>query len=402
MESLFSGVKKKQEDSQEKKIKKLEKEKKSLSDHLDYYRERVKMMGDFEQKLVELMKTIELRREELVELEKKISFKEEFLMKLYEAQKKQKDKEKEEETSVVDDDLKLIESILADKETMEEVEKAEEHHKETLEKVENEVEKYACAICFDEYEVSKIKWLETCDCKFCVDCLQYTVTDWIRNNKLKMSCPNTECKKEFDFDQVRLILDNDELTKKYDQALLERAIDSMEDSVYCINQKCSKICFKPEDSDFVKCEHCNQKFCFKCKKDHDETTTCKDHEQYLKDLGNVDVAMDKYLSKINTNNCPNCKMVTEKIAGCNHITCPKCHTHWCWLCNKKLNASRPYDHFKAGGCTTFDNSKDTYRGGGRADFRHGRYRGGRGYGGYGGYGSDEFSDDDSVYSDGSY
>jgi hypothetical protein len=32
--------------------------------------------------------------------------------------------------------------------------------------------------------------------------------------------------------------------------------------------------------------------------------------------------------------CPNaaCGIATEKTSGCNHITCPNCTTHWCYVC----------------------------------------------------------------------
>jgi hypothetical protein len=44
--------------------------------------------------------------------------------------------------------------------------------------------------------------------------------------------------------------------------------------------------------------------------------------------------------------CPGCKVPTQKIWGCDHMTCPavKCHTHWCWACGKKFDARNIYEH----------------------------------------------------------
>ena len=35
---------------------------------------------------------------------------------------------------------------------------------------------------------------------------------------------------------------------------------------------------------------------------------------------------------VNAKDCPSCGVMTEKIDGCNHITCTNCNTHWCFLC----------------------------------------------------------------------
>ena len=35
--------------------------------------------------------------------------------------------------------------------------------------------------------------------------------------------------------------------------------------------------------------------------------------------------------------CPHCGYGTEKIYGCNHMTCSKCRKEWCWLCRGNYN-----------------------------------------------------------------
>eukprot|EP00386_Alphamonas_edax_P008966 GDKI01029454.1.p1 GENE.GDKI01029454.1~~GDKI01029454.1.p1 ORF type:complete len:176 (-),score=24.55 GDKI01029454.1:63-590(-) len=41
--------------------------------------------------------------------------------------------------------------------------------------------------------------------------------------------------------------------------------------------------------------------------------------------------------------CPKCKVVVERVAGCNKMTCSRCGAFFCWLCNKQIQG---YDHFK--------------------------------------------------------
>ena len=58
----------------------------------------------------------------------------------------------------------------------------------------------------------------------------------------------------------------------------------------------------------------------------------------------VDFSKNHFIKK-----CPNCSIITEKIEGCNHITCSKCSYQWCWLCNGKYNP----EHFNEGKCKEF-------------------------------------------------
>lgn len=50
--------------------------------------------------------------------------------------------------------------------------------------------------------------------------------------------------------------------------------------------------------------------------------------------------------------CPNCFVRTEKISGCNHMSC-RCNFHFCYLCGSKLNPQNPYQHFNTPGTHCF-------------------------------------------------
>lgn len=41
--------------------------------------------------------------------------------------------------------------------------------------------------------------------------------------------------------------------------------------------------------------------------------------------------------------CPGCGVLTEKISGCHHITCP-CGEHWCYACGEAHSAMNIYTH----------------------------------------------------------
>ena len=46
----------------------------------------------------------------------------------------------------------------------------------------------------------------------------------------------------------------------------------------------------------------------------------------------------------NVPKCPGCGAPTVKAYGCNHIHCPQCSTHWCYVCHEKFDPSVIYDH----------------------------------------------------------
>eukprot|EP00930_Biecheleria_cincta_P040907 TRINITY_DN28007_c0_g1_i1.p1 TRINITY_DN28007_c0_g1~~TRINITY_DN28007_c0_g1_i1.p1 ORF type:complete len:728 (+),score=117.89 TRINITY_DN28007_c0_g1_i1:114-2297(+) len=52
--------------------------------------------------------------------------------------------------------------------------------------------------------------------------------------------------------------------------------------------------------------------------------------------------------------CPSCHVRVQRSAGCNHMTCTQCRTHFCYRCGKQLDSDDPYSHFGRGSCTTFD------------------------------------------------
>ena len=42
--------------------------------------------------------------------------------------------------------------------------------------------------------------------------------------------------------------------------------------------------------------------------------------------------------------CPGCDAPSVKEYGCNHIECPVCKTHWCYVCGEEFEESDIYDH----------------------------------------------------------
>jgi len=52
--------------------------------------------------------------------------------------------------------------------------------------------------------------------------------------------------------------------------------------------------------------------------------------------------------------CPRCKVRISRSAGCNHMRCVHCDTHFCYRCGAQIPSDNPYSHFSANACPTFD------------------------------------------------
>ena len=63
--------------------------------------------------------------------------------------------------------------------------------------------------------------------------------------------------------------------------------------------------------------------CFKCGAISHPGVTCEN-------VGNAELR--EYMAKNDVVKCPSCGFGTEKIDGCNHMTCAKCNYNWCWIC----------------------------------------------------------------------
>jgi hypothetical protein len=85
----------------------------------------------------------------------------------------------------------------------------------------------------------------------------------------------------------------------------------------------------------------NHTYCFICLEKPHGNSPCQ--ENLLKS------SMAEYSKNNLIKRCPKCNIITEKVTGCNHITCTKCNYQWCWLCNGEYDP----EHYSRGKCRGF-------------------------------------------------
>lgn len=77
--------------------------------------------------------------------------------------------------------------------------------------------------------------------------------------------------------------------------------------------------------------------------------SCKKIKQYVKESC-INYTEFKYRLVCNDcspeihKECPNCQIPIEKDAGCSHMICVNCNTHFCWICLEIHSSSDIYNH----------------------------------------------------------
>lgn len=252
-----------------------------------------------------------------------------------------------------------------------------------------EQETFNCSICLEPKKGIKCHKLSLCGHVFCVACLQdffnSCITEGDVNNVkcIAPTCgetpPRTKTHSEdrtLDPSELLQIPLSQVQTKRYITLKRKKRYDADPTTVYCprtwcqgpARTKASEIAealrseYKPPSAetelamseervtDYVApadrlaiCQDCNFAFCQVCKASwHGEFVWCSTRNKG--ELSAEEKASEDYL-KLHSTPCPTCNAPCQKSMGCNHMTCPTCKSHFCYLCSSWLDKDNPYKHF---------------------------------------------------------
>jgi len=194
-------------------------------------------------------------------------------------------------------------------------------------------------------------------------------------------CPERSCKTPMIPNDIQ-VLTSEENYERYQRITLERALENMGGSIINCPRCNNKVPTQKEDSgeanfvcSFAMCNNCIYSFCSKCLKQwvqgpcsalknlqssevKELIAAQKKGDQIPSDKATM---LTEYLSlkAITTcsKRCPNCAILITKGGGCNKMTCHRCHTYFCWVCNRAITG---YDHFQASytGCKLFPETEE--------------------------------------------
>lgn len=188
------------------------------------------------------------------------------------------------------------------------------------------------------------------------------------------------------------------LLKRYQKLYIKNQFNKIKANfpnkvVSCPRTGCEEQIFRDNvDDELVVCPRCKYAFCVSCFKSwHGKYYRCKIDEndaysnipidaleryldapegsrerttlgyeygsQLIKKMANVYILDKLFKEMIDTKGdltkCPHCGVVTQRLDGCNKMSCPFCQTFFCNLCGDELSRNDPYYHFRVPGETCY-------------------------------------------------
>ncbi|GAU41460.1 hypothetical protein TSUD_237100 [Trifolium subterraneum] len=238
----------------------------------------------------------------------------------------------------------------------------EKHHQNFLKEL------HECCICYSEYPGTEFVQLP-CKHFFCRKCLQtFTQIHVKEGNVSNLQCLDAKCKDMIPPGLLKHFL-GDEDYERWESMMLEKTLASMSDVVYC--PRCETPCIEDEDQ-HAQCTQCFFSFCTLCRErrhvgiacmtlemklqllqDRQNSSTLKGNQRQI-ELAKINEMLSEREVRRDSKLCPYCDMAISRTEGCNKMKCGNCGEYFCYRCNKPLDASDPYGHFRdEGSCELF-------------------------------------------------
>lgn len=206
---------------------------------------------------------------------------------------------------------------------------------------------FLCAICFENVPKSKQRVLEACAkpshaiCKPCARA--YFVSRIETGRVLELQCPS--CPREqpamaSEAEVKEILAGSPAALARYERLCALKGDSSLREC-----PGCHKIC-APERLDNgavnpqMRCGDCELEFCYYHSLAHKDGD-CATYE------GKLAKETKAHASDFGFKECPGCNYVTEKVGGCNHMTCCACRCDWCWVCGEVIEGGEAgvFEHY---------------------------------------------------------
>ncbi len=205
-------------------------------------------------------------------------------------------------------------------------------------------ETFFCGVCLCNKRKSHGYRLSTCGHYFCPECLRGYLKSQIN---VRQTCPRC-----FVTDEKKGTVCNSEIVESDIKATVTPATwakyirfrnkNSNDNYVDCPRCKFQQLGDPRQPWIVCAADSCNHEFCFVHQNQHPKNVTCAQFEAKQRKEHKLNHAW----KAANTRACPKCEAPTEKNEGCNHMTCVKCGTGWCWLCGAEIGNEPVPQHYK--------------------------------------------------------
>lgn len=192
----------------------------------------------------------------------------------------------------------------------------------------------SCYICLENVRKNQTSIHCNCDAVFCDSCLGAYVRLQITEGRWKVECAN--CSLLMPEDLIQKFLQDYPLLQDHFNRLV---IDAQRDPLAktCPNC-CAQNRVKSQRAKQVTCHECQFIWCFRCHAPWHKGLTCKDFKQGSKMFKKWTKGTTRGVA--NARPCPKCKVFIQRLEGCDHMSCPRCRTSFCYLCGERIRHSK--------------------------------------------------------------
>ncbi|XP_033099709.1 uncharacterized protein LOC117103255 [Anneissia japonica] len=202
----------------------------------------------------------------------------------------------------------------------------------------------SCQVCFC---VESLHVRVCCGLPVCDQCLKEYFTTQVKQRIVKISCPDSACKAFVCREEISYFLEP-EFRDKFYRFLLEANSDPNTKTCPRCNHltslKTDGAKNSPDSFSAVTCEECNLEWCFPCHAPWHKELTCKEWRRGDRMLKQW--AKEWSFGQQNAHRCPKCKVLIQRVTGCDHMTCSHCKTEFCYQCGERFRGMKFFgDHY---------------------------------------------------------
>ncbi|KAF7792439.1 hypothetical protein EIP86_003476 [Pleurotus ostreatoroseus] len=211
-------------------------------------------------------------------------------------------------------------------------------HRHVLERMKRGDE---CPVCFSEVTLPVTL---PCGHTWCKSCLVNYCNAAVDTRVFPLKCLGNEarCSQCIPLHIARQVLSPAQLSTVARSAYLAYVHARPKEFYYCPTPDCPQIYRTAPPDTVLQCPSCLVRICGNCHVEYHEGSFCPDRDAADRNL------FEKWTEGHDVKRCPGCKAPIERIAGCNHMTCTRCHTHLCWVCLATFSNSQDvYNHMHA-------------------------------------------------------
>lgn len=227
--------------------------------------------------------------------------------------------------------------------------------------LEGEGDEFECLVCMEDMLPGEEVFALACGHTVCLDCWHQNISVRLADYRPSyIECPATDCKFALLDSHVRL-LGTEKQYARYRSLFVENYISVKKNLIFCNSPRCNEI-LKIRNlctNDYqVRCS-CGSVFCFHCAKNRitergegHYPATCDHFKQWLQ-------RTEDGVFSFRKKPCPKCKTPIIKCGcppnhviceekeycpnqACNHMNCPQCNYHFCWICLKPWAGHNDY------------------------------------------------------------